>query len=89
VAYDHDLVTGRGKIRKRNKGASRQFRSAYGYPRCRPPRPRGPAAFKTRDRFSPNETLSVSKTAFRDEGARQAMIRSAMMTILYPEAKVS
>ena len=26
--------------------------------------------------------------AFRDEGARQAMIRSAMMTILYPEAEV-
>jgi hypothetical protein len=32
VAYDHDLVTGRGKIRKRNKGGSRQFRGAYGHP---------------------------------------------------------
>ena len=24
MAYDHDLITGHGKIRKRNKGASRQ-----------------------------------------------------------------
>jgi hypothetical protein len=31
VTYDHDLVTGRGKIRKRSKGASRQFRRAYGH----------------------------------------------------------
>ena len=31
VTYDHDLITDRGKIRKRNKGASRQFRGAYGH----------------------------------------------------------
>jgi hypothetical protein len=31
VTYDHDLVIDRGKIRKRNKGASRQFRGAYGH----------------------------------------------------------
>ena len=31
VTYDHDLVIDRGKIRKRKKGASRQFRGAYGH----------------------------------------------------------
>ncbi len=31
VAYDHDLIIDRGKIRKRKKGASRQFRGAYGH----------------------------------------------------------
>jgi hypothetical protein len=31
VTYDHDLVIDRGKIRKRNKGASRQFRGGYGH----------------------------------------------------------
>ena len=31
VAYDHDLVVDRGKIRKRKKGASRKFRGAYGH----------------------------------------------------------
>jgi hypothetical protein len=31
VTYVHDLVIDRGKIRKRNKGASRQFRGAYGH----------------------------------------------------------
>jgi hypothetical protein len=31
VTYDHDLVIDRGKIRKRNKRASRQFRGAYGH----------------------------------------------------------
>jgi hypothetical protein len=31
VTYDHDLILDRGKIRKRKKGASRQFRGAYGH----------------------------------------------------------
>ena len=31
VTYEHDLIIDRGKIRKRNKGASRQFRGAYGH----------------------------------------------------------
>ena len=31
VTYDHDLIIDRAKIRKRKKGASRQFRSAYGH----------------------------------------------------------
>ena len=31
VTYDHDLIIDRGKIHKRNKGASRQFRGAYGH----------------------------------------------------------
>jgi hypothetical protein len=31
VTYDHDLIIDRGKIRKRNKGASRKFRGAYGH----------------------------------------------------------
>ena len=31
VAYDHDLIIDRGKIRKRNKGASRKFRGACGH----------------------------------------------------------
>ena len=31
VTYDHDLIIDRGKIRKRKKGASRQFRGAYGH----------------------------------------------------------
>jgi hypothetical protein len=31
VTYDHDLIIDRGKIRKRNKGASRKLRSAYGH----------------------------------------------------------
>jgi hypothetical protein len=31
VAYDHDLIIDRGKIRKRRKGASRKFRDAYGH----------------------------------------------------------
>jgi hypothetical protein len=31
VTYDHGLVVDRGKIRKRTKGASRQFPSAYGH----------------------------------------------------------
>jgi len=35
VTYDHDLIIDRGKIRKRKKGASRQFRGAYATPRCR------------------------------------------------------
>ncbi|MFI5067557.1 MAG: MTH938/NDUFAF3 family protein [Streptosporangiales bacterium] len=29
VTYDHDLIIGRGKIRKRKKAASRNFRGAY------------------------------------------------------------
>jgi hypothetical protein len=45
VRYDYDLVIDRGKIRKRKKGPSRQFRGAYGHTRCRPPRiSRGGAA---------------------------------------------
>ena len=31
AAYDHDLIIDRGTIRKRHKGASRQFRGAYGH----------------------------------------------------------
>jgi hypothetical protein len=31
VTYDHDLIIDRGKIRKRNKAASRKFRGAYGH----------------------------------------------------------
>ncbi len=31
VTYDHDLVIDRGKIRKRKKGASREFRGASGH----------------------------------------------------------
>ena len=31
VIYDHNLIIDRGKIRKRKKGASRQFRGAYGH----------------------------------------------------------
>ena len=31
VTYDHDLIIDRGRIRKRKKGASRQFRGAYGH----------------------------------------------------------
>lgn len=31
VTYDHDLVIDRGKIRKREKAASRKFREAYGH----------------------------------------------------------
>ncbi len=31
VTYDHDLVIDRGKIRKRNKAASRKFRGVYGH----------------------------------------------------------
>src|SRR5512135_466405 len=31
VSYDHDLIIDRGKIRKRKKGPSRQFRGAYGH----------------------------------------------------------
>jgi hypothetical protein len=31
VTCDHDLVIGRGKIRKRKKAASRRFRGAYGH----------------------------------------------------------
>jgi hypothetical protein len=31
VTYDHDLIIDRGKIRKRKKDASRQFRGAYGH----------------------------------------------------------
>lgn len=31
MTYDHDLIIGRGKIRKRKKGASRKFRGGYGH----------------------------------------------------------
>ena len=31
VPCDHDLIIDRGKIRKRNKAASRKFRDAYGH----------------------------------------------------------
>ena len=31
VTYDHDLIIDRGKVRKRNKAASRKFRGAYGH----------------------------------------------------------
>jgi hypothetical protein len=31
VTYDYDLVMDRGKIRKRNKAASRKLREAYGH----------------------------------------------------------
>ena len=31
VAYDHDLIIDRGKVRKRKKAASRKFRGAYGH----------------------------------------------------------
>ena len=31
MTYDHDLIIDRGKIRKRNKAASRKFRGAYGH----------------------------------------------------------
>jgi hypothetical protein len=31
VTYEHDLVIDRGKIRKRKKAASRQFRDEYGH----------------------------------------------------------
>ncbi len=31
VTYDHDLIIDRGKIRKRNKGASRKYRGTYGH----------------------------------------------------------
>jgi len=31
VAYDHDLIIDRGKIRKRKKAASRTFRDAHGH----------------------------------------------------------
>ena len=31
VTYDHDLIIDRGKIRQRNKDASRKFRGGYGH----------------------------------------------------------
>ena len=31
VTFDHDLIIDRGKIRKRKKAASRQFRGGYGH----------------------------------------------------------
>ena len=31
VAYDHDLIIDRGKIRKRKKAASKKFRGGYGH----------------------------------------------------------
>jgi hypothetical protein len=31
VTYDYDLIIDRGKIRKRKKGPSRQFRGGYGH----------------------------------------------------------
>ena len=31
VTYDHDPIIDRGKIRKRNKAASRKFRGQYGH----------------------------------------------------------
>ena len=31
MTYDHDLIIDRGKIRKRNKAASRKYRGAYGH----------------------------------------------------------
>jgi hypothetical protein len=31
VTYDHDLIIDRGKIRERNKAASRKYRGAYGH----------------------------------------------------------
>jgi len=31
VTYDHDLIIDRGKIRKRKKAASREFRGVYGH----------------------------------------------------------
>jgi hypothetical protein len=31
MTYDHDLIIDRGKIRKRNKAASRKFRGASGH----------------------------------------------------------
>ena len=31
VAYDHDLIIDRGKVRKRKKAASKRFRGAYGH----------------------------------------------------------
>jgi hypothetical protein len=31
VAYDHDLIIDRGKIRQRKKGASRHFRGGHGH----------------------------------------------------------
>jgi hypothetical protein len=31
VTYDHDLVIDRGKLRKRKKAASRQFRDEFGH----------------------------------------------------------
>ena len=31
VTYDHDLVIDRGKVRKRKKAASREFRGQYGH----------------------------------------------------------
>jgi hypothetical protein len=31
VTYDHDLIIDRGKIRQRNKGASRKLRGTYGH----------------------------------------------------------
>jgi hypothetical protein len=31
VTYDHDLIIDRGKVRKRKKAASKQFRGTYGH----------------------------------------------------------
>jgi len=31
VTYEHDLILDRGKVRKRNKAASRKFRGAHGH----------------------------------------------------------
>ena len=31
ATYDHDLIIDRGKIRKRKKSASREFRGSYGH----------------------------------------------------------
>ncbi len=31
MIYDHDLIIGRGKVRKRKKAPSRKFRGAYGH----------------------------------------------------------
>jgi hypothetical protein len=31
VTYDHDLIIGHGKVRKRRKAASRKIRPAYGH----------------------------------------------------------
>lgn len=76
VTHDHDLITGHGTIRKRDKAASWKFRGRYGHTRSVPRRTSRGDAAGTPVRVDTRDMIEVHRVFRREFGLTPARVRA-------------